>query len=208
METETPHSSINNSKPTLSRNHISEITSSDGLIHKGFEQLKAAAENHFKGLYKEEGFGSKEVISDFLSHIPSLIRRNDNSTLMKPFSKEEINNVIWSMELDKSPRPNGFTIHFYRACWDIIKTDILRMIKAFHQRDKVGGSTNSTFLDLISKEVNPNSFEIFRPILLCNASYKIMSKLLVNRIKPVLEKLISPMQGTFFKGRHTLNNVI
>jgi hypothetical protein len=39
------------------------------LIHKGFEQLKAAAKTHFKGLYKEEGSGSEEVISDFLSHI-------------------------------------------------------------------------------------------------------------------------------------------
>jgi hypothetical protein len=170
------------------------------LIHKGFEQLKAAAETHFKGLYKEEGSGSEEVISYFLSHIPSLVSRNDNSALMKPFSEEEINNVIWSMEPDKAPGPDRFTIHFYRACWDIIKTDLLRMIKSFHQRAKVGGSTNSTFLALIPKEVNPSSFERFRPISLCNASYKIMSKLLANRIKPMLEKLISPMQGVLSRG--------
>jgi hypothetical protein len=119
-------------KTRLSRNHIFKITSSDGLINKGFEQLKAVAETHFKGLYKEEGSSSEEVISDFLSHIPSLVRRNNNSTLMKPFSEEEINNVIWSMEPDKAPGPDGFTIHFYRACWDIIKTDLLRMIKYFH----------------------------------------------------------------------------
>jgi hypothetical protein len=142
-------------KTRLSRNHISEIASSDGLIHKGFDQLKVAAETHFKRLYKEEGSGSDEVITDFLSHIPSLVNRNDNSTLMKPFSEEEIYNVIWSMEPDKAPGPDGFTIQFYRACWDIIKTDLLRMVKYFHQRAKVGGSTNSTFLALIPKEVNP-----------------------------------------------------
>ena len=112
------------------------------------------------------------------------------------------------MEPDKAPRPNRFTIHFYRACWDIIKIDLLRMIKAFHQRDKFGGSSNSTVLALIPKEVNPSSFERFRPISLYNASYKILSKLLANRIKPMLEKLISPMQGGFVKGRHILDNVI
>jgi hypothetical protein len=170
------------------------------LIHKGFEQLKAATETHFKGLFKEEGSSSEEVISDFLSHIPSLVSRNDKSSLMKSFSEEEINNIIWSMEPDKAPGADGFTIHFYRACWDIIKTDILTMIKDFQERAKVGGSTNSTFLALIPKEVNPSSFEQFRPISLCNTSYKILSKLLENRIKPMLEKLISPCKVVFSRG--------
>eukprot|EP00253_Pinus_taeda_P032328 PITA_32328 len=82
------------------------------------------------------------------------------------------------------------------------------MIKAFHQKAKVGGSTNSTFLALIPKEVNPGTFDRFRPISLCNASYKILTKLLTNRIKPLLGKLISPTQGSFVKGRHILDNVI
>jgi hypothetical protein len=192
----------------LSQNHISEIASSDGTIHKGFEQLKEAAEKHFQSLYKEEDSDCEETISDYLSHIPSLVSRDDNADLMKLFTEEEICNVIWSMEPDKAPGPDGFSIHFYRACWDIIKIDLLKMIKAFHKRAKVGGNTNSTFLALIPKEVNPSSFERFRPISLCNASYKIMSKLLENRIKPLLENLISPMQGGFFKGRHILDNVI
>jgi hypothetical protein len=112
------------------------------------------------------------------------------------------------MEPNKAPRRDGFSIQFYRACWEIIKIDLLRMIKAFQQRAKVGGSTNSTFLALIPKEVNPSSFERFRPISLYNASYKILSKLLANIIKPLLGNLISPMQGGFVKGRHILDNVI
>ena len=133
---------------------------------------------------------------------------DDTSVLMNPFTEEEICNVIWSMDPDKAPRPDGLPIHFYRACWDIIKIDLLRMIKTFHQKSKVGGNTNSTFLELIPKEMNSGSFERFRTISLDNASYKIRSKLLENRIKPPLENLISPMQGGFFKGRHILDNVI
>ena len=82
------------------------------------------------------------------------------------------------------------------------------MIKAFQVKAKVGGCTNSTFLALIPKEANPSSFDRFRPISLCNSSYKILSKLLDNRLKPLLEKLISPPQGGFVKGRHILDNVI
>jgi hypothetical protein len=112
------------------------------------------------------------------------------------------------MEPDKALGPDGFSIQFYRVCWEIIKIDLLRMIKYFQQRAKVGGSTNSNFIALIPKEVNPGSFKIFRPILLCNASYKILSKLLANIIKPLLGNLISLMQGGFFKGRHILDNLI
>ena len=72
----------------------------------------------------------------------------------------------------------------------------------------MGGSTNSTFLALIPKEVNPSTFERFRPISLCNSSYKILAKLLANRTRPLLGKLISTSQGGFIKGRHILDNVI
>eukprot|EP00253_Pinus_taeda_P024931 PITA_24931 len=112
------------------------------------------------------------------------------------------------MEPDKTPGLDGFSIHFYRICWDIIKADLFRMIKCFLQKSKVGGSTNSTFLALIPKEVNPMPLDCFRPISLCNASYKIISKILANRIRPLLEKLISPSQGGFVKGIHILDNVI
>lgn len=70
------------------------------------------------------------------------------------------------------------------------------------------GSTKSTFLALIPKEVNLATFDRFRPISLCNVSYKILAKLLANRIKPLLSKLISPSQGGFVAGRHILDNVI
>jgi hypothetical protein len=112
------------------------------------------------------------------------------------------------MEPDKAPGPDGFSIHFYRLCWEIIKPDLLRMIHGFLRKEKIGGGINSTFLALIPKEANPGTFERYRPISLCNASYKIVAKLLANRIKPLLQKLISPAQGGFVKGRHILDNVI
>ena len=91
---------------------------------------------------------------------------------MKPFMEEEIIDVIWSMEPDKAPGPDGFSFHFYRVCWSVIRKYILRMIKDFQLKAKVGGCTNSTFLALIPKEVNPTTFNRFKPISLCNASYK------------------------------------
>ena len=82
------------------------------------------------------------------------------------------------------------------------------MVTSFQNKAKVGGCTNYNFLALIPKEANPSSFDRFWPISLCNASYKILAKLLANRFKLLLGKLISPLQGGFVKGRHLVDNVI
>ena len=80
-----------------------------------------------------------------------------------------------------------------------MKSDLLRMINAFQKKAKMGGCTNSTFIALIPKEVNPSSYDRFKPISLCNASYKIIAKLLANILRPLLAKLISPLQGGLVK---------
>jgi hypothetical protein len=65
-------------------------------------------------LYKEEGVDTKEEFSYFLTYVPRMVNEEDNSRLWKPFTEDEISNVIWMMEPDKAPGPNGFSIHFYR----------------------------------------------------------------------------------------------
>ena len=143
-----------------------------------------------------------------VSNIPPLISTEDNFVLMNPFTEQEIIEAIWAMESDKAPGPDGFSFHFYKFCWPIIKIDLVCMVNSFQNKEKVGGCTNSTFLTLIPKEVNPSSFDRFYPISLCNASYKILAKILANKFKLLLSKVISPLQGGFVKGIHLVDNVI
>ena len=89
-------------------------------------------ETHFQGLSSETGLKKNHLNSEFLSNIPSLVSKETNGELMDLFTEEEIIDVIWSMESDKAPVPDGFSFQFYRVCWKIIKKDLLRMIKAFN----------------------------------------------------------------------------
>ena len=164
--------------------------------------------NHFHNLLSAEKDGSEEDNAEFLTNIPNLVNAEDNITLLSHVTEEEIADIVWSMEPDKAPGPDGFSIHFYRKCWDLIKSDLIRMVHGFMRKAKIGGGINSTFLALIPKEASPSSFDRYMPISLCNSSYKIVAKLLANRIKPLLQKLISPAQGGFVQGRHILDNVI
>ena len=88
-------------------------------------------EEHFHNLFRDDGSSDLDLASDFLSKIPSLVSEAKNSELMNPFTEQEIIDVIWSMEPDKAPGPDGFSFHFYRICWTVIRKYLLRMIKAF-----------------------------------------------------------------------------
>eukprot|EP00253_Pinus_taeda_P001754 PITA_01754 len=192
----------------LSRNHISEIKTADGKVRKGFIQVKAAADSHFRNLYSEEPQDCEEETIDFLSNIPHLIRSKDNAALSNEVTEEEIIKVIWSIESDKAPGTDGFRIHFYKACWNIIKTDLQKMIKGFMRKAKIDGGTNSTYLALIPKDSNPETFTRFRPISLCNAFYKILLNFSQIGSSLCYKRLISSPQGGFVEGIHILDNVI
>ena len=72
-----------------------------------------ATETHFQGLFSETGLKENDVNSKFLSNIPSLVSKETNGELMEPFMEEDIIDVIWSMELDKSRGPYGFSLQTF-----------------------------------------------------------------------------------------------
>ena len=67
---------------------------------------------------------------------------------------------------------------------------------------------NSSLIVLIPKLPSPTSFNNYRPISLCNVVYKIISKLLVSKMRPFLHKLISPCQSTLIPGRWIVENQV
>ena len=115
---------------------------------------------------------------------------------------------MWSLHPDKALRPDGFPISFYRSCWNIIKKYLVKMIIWSQSVERIRGATNSTFLDLIPKEQNSSSIKRYKPISLCNSSYKIHSKVISNRMKKLIPKLISQNQGSFIAGRQIYNNIL
>ena len=112
------------------------------------------------------------------------------------------------MHPDKAPRPDVFTSRFIKVCWKIVKNDVHKLVLKSQSCNKIGGSTNSAFLALIPKEKGVISFERFRPISLCNIGYKIITKIITNRIKNLLPSIIPKNQGGFIKGRHIEENII
>ena len=105
------------------------------------------------------------------------------------------------MEGDKAPGPDGFTMAFYHHCWGAVERDVLAVFEEFYQHSKFEKSLNVTFIALILKKNGASNIRDFRPISLVGSVYKILAKVLTNRLKEVLDRLISESQNSFVGGR-------
>eukprot|EP00253_Pinus_taeda_P010882 PITA_10882 len=186
-------------------NNIERITVEGRILTEQVE-IKEAASRHFQTLLTADPHYLENP--DFLNIIENKISEAQNADLDKEITTEEIEWSIHSMPVDKAPGPDGFTVAFYRTHWEIIKKDYIRMAKNFFTKCKMGSRIKSSHLALIPKDPNPQTFDRFRPISLCNVSYKIITNILANRLKKILPSLISKNQGGFVPRRHITDNVI
>eukprot|EP00253_Pinus_taeda_P031529 PITA_31529 len=167
--------------------------------------LKAGDRNSSFFHNEEEGLGH---ISTLVNKVPSLISARRNQFLEAEVTNNEIKTTLFAMEPDKAPGPDGFTTRFLQNCRQIVEKDLCRMVRKSQACQKIGGSTNSAFLALIPKEKGANSFTRFRPISLCNIGYKLITKVIANRLKTILPNIIPENHGGFIQGRQIVDNFI
>jgi hypothetical protein len=122
-------------------------------------------------------------------------------------TKQEILDILKLFAVDKSPGPDGWTVEFYTKFFDVVSDDLVDLVEDTRTRGRIKSSLNSTFLALIPKENNPRTFGDYRPIALCNLCYKLISKVIANRIKPILSRELSCEQLGFLKGRQILDAI-
>eukprot|EP00253_Pinus_taeda_P022251 PITA_22251 len=89
---------------------------------------------------------------------PPKISSNMNQQLEAKVTRKEIKDMLYEMEPDKAPGPDGLTARFIQVCSQIVKKDLHRMVSKSQCCQKIGGNTNSAFLALIPKEKGANTF--------------------------------------------------
>jgi hypothetical protein len=107
-------------------------------------------------------------------------------------TESKIHEALASLGLSKAPDLDGFTALFYMKYWDCIKDTVLHAIWNSFQNNQLLREKNHTFIALIPKKLGASSIHHYCPISLCNIIYKIISKFLANRLKPLLTIIISP----------------
>lgn len=169
------------------------------------DEITAVAMDYFTNLFSTM---SPQAIEEALEGMDGRVTEEMNEMLVKPYDHEEVKVAIFQMGPSKTPGPDWMNANFFQKHWHIIGQEV-----ALYVIDVINGvremaDMNETHIDLIPKMKNPLSMSDFRPISLCNVIYKIISKMIANRMNLILPEIISHNQSAFTPGSLIMDNTL
>nr|GEY34914.1 RNA-directed DNA polymerase, eukaryota [Tanacetum cinerariifolium] len=122
---------------------------------------------------------------------PRSLLIDQQEDLERMVTKEEVKKAVWDCGTDKSPGPDGFTLGFYRQFLLTIENDVFEAVSHFFKNVDIPKGCNPSFIALILKIPDDNMVNDFRPISLIGSIYKIIAKILTNRLVRVLGDIVN-----------------
>ena len=187
------------------RNTIFQLKDENNQWVSDINGMGELASRYFQNLFSTSNPTGIAKVTDGIDHI---ITPDMNSQLLSDFSEEEIKAVLFQMHPTKAPGPDGMSALFFQKYWHIVGNDVLTAVLDCLRSGHILKSLNSTNIALIPKVGKAESLSQFRPISLCNVVYKIISKVLANRMKSILSVVISDYQSAFVPGRLITDNIL
>jgi len=167
-------------------------------------------ENHvvsyFQGIFATHNdCGTNDLID---KTVPTLVTVEENNMLTLMPAVDEIKKAVFDMNADGAPGPDGFGGYFYQHFWDIVAADVVSSVQEFFCTGVIIPNLNSNILVLIPKIPGAASMTDFRPIALANFQFKIITKILADRLAIICMRIISPHQRGFVRDHNIADCVI
>ncbi|GKA12810.1 RNA-directed DNA polymerase, eukaryota, reverse transcriptase zinc-binding domain protein, partial [Tanacetum coccineum] len=145
---------------------------------------------------------------DFKGVFGSKLNNEEALNMVKEVIDNEIKNAMFDIGDNTAPHPDGYTSTLFKKILKIVGDDVCLAIREFFMTRKLLGGMNATLISLIPKVSTPNKVSDYRPIACCNVIYKCISKIITDRIKLTLHKLINLNQSAFIQGRVIQENIL
>uniref|UniRef100_A0A803QGZ6 Reverse transcriptase domain-containing protein n=1 Tax=Cannabis sativa TaxID=3483 RepID=A0A803QGZ6_CANSA len=188
-------------------NRIKYLKDDEGAVVNTSEGIVELVISYFSTLFSSEGCDLEAAAFVFESLGPGL-DDPEVSFLAQEFTAEEVRKAIFQISGDKAVGLDGINAYFYQKNWSVVGADFTKAVLACLNQGCDFSEINSTLIVLIPKKQHANTLKDFRPFSLCTTFYKVISKILANRLKKVLDKIISPYQSAFVSGRVIQDNIL
>lgn len=187
------------------RNLIKKLKDESQNWVEGNDNLRPLVRDYFRNLFTSS---SAEIDHGLLSSVKPVVTNNMNEFLVAPYTREDVRKALFQIGDMKAPGPDELHAIFFKRFWHIVGEELTDEVLDAINKRKIPAGWNSTNIVLIPKVDIPEVIRQYRPISLCNVIYKIISKMIANRLKRILPEVISPTQSAFVPGRLITDNVL
>ncbi|XP_074347583.1 uncharacterized protein LOC141686447 [Apium graveolens] len=168
-------------------NQLTRLKNKNGVWKENREDIRAIITEYFEELFQATtlagGLSEREVINR--------VTEEQKHKLLIPVTHEKVKEA-----------------GFYQAYWSIVGNDVVKFCQSFFLTGELSDGINRTMVCLIPKTKHPHQMTDIRPISLCNVLFRILSKVMANRLKQCLPSLISDKQSAFIEGRLPTDNAL
>lgn len=188
-------------------NAIYKLVTAEGRELRGQEQIK----NEIREFYKKlMGNANEELpmLDRAVMRSGAKLNIHQMRELAADCIESEVKEALFSMNSLKAPGIDGFNVYFFKKSWHLIGREVVIAVQKFFSTGILPKEINVALLTLIPKCPNADMVRNFRPIACCSVLYKIISKVLANRLKGVLDGIISQNQSAFVPGRIIFDNIL
>ncbi|XP_042983163.1 uncharacterized protein LOC122312584 [Carya illinoinensis] len=163
---------------------------------------------YFQSLYTSSDLCLNVGSVDFLQPLLGKVTSALNSDLLRDFQAEEVKCALFQMDPISTPGPDGMSPIFFQKYWHVVGPSVTSAVLHALNASSFPSSINCTHISLIPKKKSPSQMGDYRPISLCNVLYKLIAKVLANRLKSILPSIISERQSAFVPGRLISDNIL
>jgi hypothetical protein len=187
------------------KNHVTRLRTQDGQWTATQAQVPPLFVEYYKSLFQT---ANPDQVEQVVEDIQCVVTAEMNSQLISEFTAVEVEIALKQMAPLKAPGPDGLPPIFYQKYWHLIGRDVTAAVLTCLNSGQILKAINHTHITLIPKVQNPEEVVEFRPISLCNVIYKLISKVLANRLKILLPSIVSESQSAFIPGRLITDNIL
>nr|GEX03940.1 RNA-directed DNA polymerase, eukaryota [Tanacetum cinerariifolium] len=186
-------------------------TISDNFVSIYGTWLPSNSKILFVAIYAPQQASCKRVLWDargfdhFISSSGLVDVKLESCRFGENVSRDKIRLAVWNCGENKSPGPDGYTFEFFRKYWNIVGPNFCEAVEYFFETGLFSKGCNSSFVVWILKVADAKFVDDFRPISLIRSVYKVVTKILANRLALVIADLVFDTQSAFVANRQILD---
>ncbi|KAL2225249.1 UNVERIFIED_CONTAM: Retrovirus-related Pol polyprotein from type-2 retrotransposable element R2DM, partial [Sesamum indicum] len=181
-------------KRNVTKNSIGAVTRADGTVITAAEDIA-------------QEFAHTLPVDDGVFEWGPILSPEQTADLCRAVTPLEVKEAIFHISDNKAPGPDGYSSCFFKKAWNIVGDQVCRAVLDFFRCGRMLRQLNHTIIALVPKSDHSTHVADYRPISCCNVIYKAITKIISDRLAPVLEHLIDRCQAAFVGGRNITDNI-